>query len=701
MFYRIPFLRFTLSLIAGVVFCEYVAAPFYRLELLRSLFLVSILTLLVVYLIFINRIKSKTLRGIVFLGFFFLGSFVAVLHQLSFQRQIESVGGTDYDSYVAVVSSLPEKREKSFRLECKIIKVRDRGKWNWLETDVKALVNVPITSPLIPPAGSIVVVKGHLNTPKPLGNPEEFNYQLFLKRKGVAWTAYWMEGSYMVVGSTKQNWNPLQWSWVVSTWASSVLRKAIVEDDSYGLIRAMILGRRDDLRGDLIDNYVASGTVHVLSVSGLHVGVFFTLISWLLGWIKRFRGGRYLYFLALAALLIFYGLITGMPPCVQRAIIMCLTWAFADVLVKDQEAVNTLAFSAFIILLIDPYALMDVGFQLSYLAILGIILFYKPIEGMFYFRSRLMKYIWQVSALSMAAQITTFPLSIFYFHQFPTYFLLVNPLVIALTTLLLPVTMVFLVLTFLPFPGVIDIAGQVLEWIAWLTNWSVTIPKMLPGYLMEGLYINGLEMIILFFILFTLWSSFHYRRLSLVRLLLYLCITLCLYSTYSSYGIYTDRWLVFHQIQKHYVVSVKIEDKAFLLASKGFESDHGAFNYKLKNYLISQGIGNGDIIYVKEIEEVHYGSLAIVPKNGYRTVQIDRLNIGIGKYNSDLADMDYYLINGSHYPSNSQITAEKAPIFLLSGSMKRRSRESWQKSFSENGGRFYDLEQMGALSVAW
>lgn len=701
MFYRVPFLRFTFSLIIGIIFFEYVVAPRYDLQLFKKVLLVGIIVLAIVYLIAISRIKVKGLRGVIFLGFFLLGSFCSLLHELSFRSAIQSLEGTQYDSYMAEVSSLPEKREKSYRLECNIIKLRSTLDGKWVTTDVKALVNIPINSTTIPDAGSIVLVKGILNAAKPPGNPGEFDYRLFLKRKGVAWTAYWPEDSYQVVGLIKQQWNPLQWSWRVSTWASSVLRRVIVEDDSYGLIRAMILGRRDDLRGDLIDNYVASGTVHVLSVSGLHVGVFFTIISWLLGWVKRFRGGRYLYFLSLAILLIFYGLITGMPPCVQRAIIMCLTWAFADVLIKDQEAVNTLSFSAFVILLLDPYALMDVGFQLSYLAILGIILFYKTIEGLLYFDNRLMKYVWQVSALSIAAQLTTFPLSIFYFHQFPTYFLLVNPLVIALTTLLLPVTMAFLVLSFFPVAGVIGVAGQVLEWIAWLTNRSVMIPKMLPGYLLEGLYIDGYEMTGLFIALFTLWAAFYYRKLELIRLLLVSVMAICLYSSYTSYRISIDRQVIFHQIQKYFVVSVKIEDRVFLCASEGFVEDQPAFNYKLKNYLISQGIAKSNVVYVGKADEIRLGNLKIVPNRGYVSIQLDTLDICIGNYYANLQDVDYYLITNDRYPIQSELSLKAGTVFLLSGAMKKRLRDRWQQALIERGNRVHDLDQNGALSVSW
>jgi competence protein ComEC len=700
MFHRIPFFRFTVSLIAGIAFFEYVAAPRYEPLVLHRFILAGLFILLFLFIVGRHFLKSKVQRGIIFFAFFFLGVFGALLHEEDFQNDVSTITDTDYESYLAVVVSLPERREKSYRLECSIVKVRDRKDALWKDTEVKALVNVPITASLIPPGGSIVLVNGALSAPKPPGNPGEFDYRLFLKRKGVAWTAYWTEGSYQVVGSRTQDWNPLQWSWAVSSWASSVLRNAIQEDDSYGLVRAMILGRRDDLRGELIDNYVASGTVHVLSVSGLHVGVFFTIIAWSLGWLKRFRRGKLLNFVALAGLLIFYGLITGMPPCVQRAIIMCLTWALADVLVKDQEPVNTLSFSAFVILLIDPYALMDVGFQLSYLAILGIVLFYRSIEGLLYFSSRVMKYVWQVSALSVAAQITTFPLSIFYFHQFPTYFLLVNPLVIALTSLLLPVTMVFLLMSLVPFAGVAGIIGQLLEWIAWLTNLSVMVPKLLPGYLMEGLYINGFEMVLLFLVLFTVWVAFYFRVVGLVRTLAVLSLWFACYSIYCSYTIYKDRSVVFHQIPRHTVVSVKIGHKAFLFSDTVFLRDQGGFNFKLKNYLIMQSISRKNVVYVKPNERVLSGSLLVEPLRGALHIQIDSKRALIGE-DQQCVDANYYLINAEGFPLTTSFGIGEQTVILLGGTMKKNVRDHWERAVVCSGYSFHDLEQKGALSVSW
>lgn len=701
MFYRVPFLRFTVCLIAGIIFFEYFLATHYDLRLLLIACLLAIAVFLFGCFYVVSSKESRFFRGVVFLGFFLLGALTALVHQLAFQEQVKELKNVPYDSYVAVISSLPEKREKSYRIECVVVKIRKSTSDDWQETSIKALVNVPIKAISIPQAGTIVLVKGNLQEPKPPGNPEEFDYRLFLKRKGIAWTAYWPQKSYQVIGVTDQKWNPLQWSWAVSGWASSVLRRAISEDDSYGLIRAMILGRRDDLRGDLIDNYVASGTVHVLSVSGLHVGVFFTIISWMLGWLKRFKGGRYINFLALAVLLVFYGLITGMPPCVQRAIIMCLTWAFADVLVKDQDGVNTLSFSAFVILVFDPYALMDVGFQLSYLAILGIVLFYKPIEGLFYFGNRIAKYVWQVSALSLAAQITTFPLSIYYFHQFPSYFLLVNPLVIALTTLLLPVTMFFLVLSFLPFPEVVGIIGKGVEGIAWLTNRSVTIPKLLPGYLMEGLYINGFEMVLLFAVLLVTWAAFYYRKLVLINYLTLLALGFCSYSIYNSFTIYNDRRLVVHQIQKHFVVSLKVADKAFLITSDGFLQDSGTFNYKIKNYFISQGIAKSETFYLGNADRILYQHLKIVPDCNGRTIYLGTKKFWIGDYISKPDSVDYCLVTNKKYPSENSLLPNRSTVFLLSGTIGKRSRERWQVLLAENGNKFYDLEQNDALSVSW
>ena len=696
MFFRIPFLRYLLFLVSGVLIFEYLPSPF----------VTSVDFALVAFGIFLASLSGlilakkarwavlKHFRPAIFILFTILGCLSARIHQEEFENQKRQLSG-EYEEYVIMVKSLPEKRDRSYRLECNVVRVRRQGVWE--QKRANALITVPIGVRQVPEAGTIVLVRGKLVAPGPPLNPGEFDYQTFLRRKGVAWTAFLREEQFVVIDKMDEPWNPVQWSWQVSTWVSELLRRKIVNDNAYGLIRAMILGRRDDLQSELVDDFVSSGTVHVLSVSGLHVGIFFAIVGWLFGWLRRFRGGRLIYFLVLSVLLLFYGLITGMPACVQRAIIMCLTWAFAEVLLKQNEPVNTLAYSAFLIILLDPYAFMEVGFQLSYLAVLGIVLFYKPIERWFHFKNRAANYIWQVSAVSLAAQLTTFPVSIYYFHQFPVYFLLVNPVVIALTTLLLPVTMLLIVMTLIPYPLLVDTAAQVVEGIADLVNYSVSLPKLLPGYLLENLYIDGIELALILVILFLIWLAIYSHRIVLIGYITVATILFAGYSMYSTYRTYHRNELVVFSVPRHYVVGLKQGNHVYLIADESFNKDERAFLYRIKGYLLSRRVSTEDTVSLSTATGLSIdGQAVIVPHTRYIDVVFHGTHLCVGDFTQATGNFDAYLITSPGLPKPFEIPVNNTAVFLLSRKMSYRAREQWKEAIQKSGSTYYELADQGA-----
>lgn len=334
-----------------------------------------------------------------------------------------------------------------------------------------------------------------------------------------------------------------------------------------------------------------SGAVHILSVSGMHVAIIFLAISAAFGWMKRWRFGKGVYLFMIAVLLGFYALVTGFPPSVQRAALMCLVLVTAEVAGRKHYSMNTLAFSALIILLTDPCALYDVGFQLSYLAMAGIFMLYEPISEVINPSNRLFRFVWQVTALALAAQIATFPLSLFYFHQFPTYFWLVNPLVVAFTNTLLPAALILLLISLSGVSWLAWIVGQVVTFSAKLTDWSASIPRSLPGNLWENLHLNVLEVILLYCLIFLVWYALHSRSLACLKLSAVVVVLFLTVSMTSSFNAYLTTEQVSYQIRGHAVVSFKSGNKLYIVSDKAFVKDTRAFDFNVKSYLVSREIG--------------------------------------------------------------------------------------------------------------
>lgn len=501
---------------------------------------------------------------------------------------IAELAGVTYSAYEAEIRSLPEKRSKSVRYEAHITRIKTG--MNWQSVDLNALISVDQEAELIPEPGQVLIVDGRLERPLAAANPMQFDYSRYLRNKGIVWTDYLHGRSFQPVPAADHSFFLKQWSTRISSWASEQLRQNVNDDAAYGLIKAMLLGRRDDLQSDQVSDYTTSGTVHILSVSGMHVAIIFLVMTCLLGWMKRWQVGKILYLALIVALLGFYALVTGLPPSVQRATLMCIVFVVAEVFGRKQDAMNTLAFSALLILLVDPTALYDVGFQLSYLAMTGIFLVYKPLSSIFTPSNKFLKFVWQISALSFAAQLATFPLSLFYFHQFPSYFWLVNPFVIGFTNLLLPAALVLLVVSPLHVSWLQLIINKVVWFSAYMTNVTVSIPKLLPGYLLENLNLDKVEAALLYALLFMVWYAYHSRTYQYLKFSYLLVIIFATYSVSRSIQIRLSDQMTVHAVSKHRVVSFKQGRSLYIVSDRTFMEDVDAYNFYIKNYATSQEI---------------------------------------------------------------------------------------------------------------
>lgn len=516
---------------------------------------------------------------------FLLGACIKIQVENAKNDQLLSLNALEYSTYTGEVITLPEKRSNSIRFEVVVQQFYSGNRW--LNYPVNALIYLPDSLAVIPKPGDRIVIQGRLEPPAPPQNPGQFDYAQYLRNKGILFMAFVNERSFQLI-SPKADSNPAYWPETVSQWADDRFRAHLSEDSAaYGLVKAMLLGRRDDLGTEQVGDYVISGAVHILSVSGMHVAIIFLAISTAFGWVKRWRFGKWIYLLLMAALLGFYALVTGLPPSVQRAALMCMVLVTAEVAERKHYPMNTLAFSALIILLLDPCALYDVGFQLSYLAMAGIFLLYQPICSILQPSNRFLRFIWQVTALAFAAQIATFPISLFYFHQFPTYFWLVNPLVVAFTNILLPAALVLLLVSLSGISWLSWIAGQVVTFSAWLTDWAASIPRSLPGHLLENLHLSEMEVILLYCITFLGWYALYSRSLGYLKLAFGGVLLFATVSMTGSLNAYLNAGSVRFQVPKHQVVSFKSGNVLYLVTDKAFTDDFRAFDFNVKNYAVN------------------------------------------------------------------------------------------------------------------
>ncbi|ADB37965.1 ComEC/Rec2 family competence protein [Spirosoma linguale] len=496
-----PFVRYAAALITGIVL--YVYLPDWTV-----IPLVALLAGLGLLLWGIRRTSGKLVKPIqTASGLGGLLLLLALGWCISYQRTARNQSDnlihlTDtLRAYEGVIMAQPEERARTFRVELAI----RRGKRTspvgdqWQPLSGRVIVYLDKAGQPMPNYGEVWLVAGSPRPIDPPLNPGEFDYKQYLSYRNIYHQQYLRPYERTILSIDPPS-RITDLATRVNRWADSVFTHQVGNRAEYGIVNAMILGVRDDLDTELYRAYAAAGAVHVLSVSGLHVGILFLVLTFLLSFlIKRPRGKLLMAFLQLT-ILWFYALITGFSPPVLRSAAMFSLLIIANASGRQQQFINSLAASAFFILCFDPYALFSAGFQLSYLAVGGIGTWQSPLYQSITFRYKLADKIWELTAVALVAQLITFPLGVFYFHQFPTYFLLANPIVIVMSNILLPLAMTTLAFSGIPYVN--ELLGWLLEKTAWFLNYAVTQTGSLPGAAWDGLWISQLAMVLIYVVLF-------------------------------------------------------------------------------------------------------------------------------------------------------------------------------------------------------
>lgn len=281
-----------------------------------------------------------------------------------------------------------------------------------------------------------------------------------------------------------------------------------MSESAYAVVAAMTMGDRSGLTRELRQSYAASGASHVLALSGLHLGVIYGLLS-LIFVHRRMRVlGQVLAMVAIWA----YAALVGMPPSVLRSATMLTIFAFVVLTGRRQVSLNTLAFAAVVQLVVSPLSLWDVGFQMSFLAVLGIVMLNMRLGNLatpvWLSRWRVIGWVWSLVKVSLAAQIAVAPLSMYYFGTFPCYFLLTNLVAIPLATIIVYTSIVMYALGFCAWMQ--GVVATFVGWMATLMNTSLGFIASLPGACMYGIHINARQVWLMYALLLVAYLMSYY-----------------------------------------------------------------------------------------------------------------------------------------------------------------------------------------------
>jgi competence protein ComEC len=434
--------------------------------------------------------------------------------------------------------------------------------------------------------GDELLIPANYTPVDPPFNPAEFNYKQYLAYQNIHYQSFLYQGQYAVL--SRDAGNPfIAFSLRLRQQLVAKLKTNMHDADAIAVASAMLLGYRTDLSPDVLQAYSQTGTVYVLTVSGAQVAIIYFLLSYLLVFLSRFRYGRAFRAVIIIAIISYYALLTGFSPAVCRAAVMASMIVAGKAFNRYINTLNLLAVSAFVLLIADPYLISTVGLQFSFIAISGLIIFRPVVYNWFKFKNRWADKLWALCSVSIAAQVILFPLSAFYFHQFPVYFLVSNVLVFIPAAIVMYAGIAYLLLPQIPF--VSAGLGYMLEKIIVSMNKALSFIEHAPFATINKIWINPLEYLLLYAIIISLFCFFYYRKWWLMRLGLYSMLLLSVCISYKKIKAMRTDSIAFLNLRKHVGLVMKHGTSAVVISN--LRDTDKNYKYSIQPYLDSCGIG--------------------------------------------------------------------------------------------------------------
>lgn len=582
-----PFIRLLLPLIAGIMLQWYFQIPVTVLVI--SLISFSIAFLLFLLLPLALRFKSKALQGSI-IQLLFIGLGALLTWQKDIRHNANWYGNYYRDSswmVVRIEEPLVEK-SRSFKAD------------GYVESIIQNGITIPCTGKLLLyfskdsiendlQYGDRIIINKGLQQIKNSGNPGAFNYQRHAAFQGIFHNVFLKDKDWIIVkenGAFAGN-KFKQFIFSAREYVLGVLRNTIhTGKDELAIAEALLIGYTNDLDKDLVQAYSNTGVVHIIAISGMHLALIYVLLVWIFATIPFVNRSKILQLLLILGCLWLFSILTGASPSVLRAAVMFSCIAIGKSLKKQASIYSSLSASAFLLLCYDPYYLWAVGFQLSYLAVLGIVIFQKPLYNLFYIKNKWLDKTWQLICVSTAAQLLTFPVCIYYFHQFPNLFLITNLVAVPLSAFILYAIIALVAFSWLPYIGMYlgKLAGG-LTWcmnrfILWVNEFSFAVWDEIPANVLSTwlLYVMVTALSV-----WLIRKNKKYFQVGLTALLAFAML-----SAYNKWKTANQQKLIVYNVPKQQAIDI-INGNRYLFVGDSILLEDGALqNFHLKPGRIAQ-----------------------------------------------------------------------------------------------------------------
>ncbi len=604
------------------------------------------------------------------------------------QHRFETKTCLDFDDSAAIyqlqLTTRPIEKERSVMCHAQTIARIDSLGTHPTEKEIILYIAKDSAS-LVLQRGEKMLVSSSIAPPRLVGNPEEFDYGLYLRHQGIGGSGYVAAGDWQIIGQ-KTGFSLIDFADDCREYLLDIYRRMGLTGDEFGMLAALTLGYKDALTPELRESFSTTGAMHVLAVSGLHVGIIYAVFGWILSlFLRHTRRNERIKSALIIIFLWFYAFVTGLSPSVLRATIMFSCMALAGIIGRKSQTFNTIFMSAFLLLLYKPTLLFDVGFELSYSAVIAIVYFQPKIVALLTVKNRFLRWAWELTAVSLAAQIGTAPFSIFYFHQFPNYFLLSNFVVIPAASIILYGAVALFATSWIPYVGAA---------VAWLLNWTlkamyflITCIENLPHSL-SIVWIDGWQLLLLYLAIFA--CGFCCYRLTFRNLSLTLLFVLAFFGIhgYNRYQALSTENLIVYSHSKSLFVNRLSRDENLIISSDStiYQRLAGDFWEKV------------DAMPPHFVSDSTLSSRAFT-FNGQRVLVLDQ-NFFRYKTAPQPLEVDYLVVGRAVYPADDFFQFVSPKMLITSGEVYRRNNQKFKDLCNAQGCQFYSVSEQGAWKMS-
>ncbi|MCF8253629.1 MAG: ComEC/Rec2 family competence protein [Bacteroidia bacterium] len=678
---QMPFVRILFPLIGGILVQTQFNWSVEKSSILAALSLLS-------YFLFTNFYKALTkdyYRGIFFsLLLFCLGTGISQVK--SAQNYYQHFSLAPSKALVITLSENPQRKKSGYSAEALVNYGYDSL---LVQTEIKGKILLYFKNTekaALPQYGDQIVIKSHFLEISSAKNPYAFDYQKFLAKKYITHSTFLDSGSWIILQTNLGN--PFQKAaYSVQNYIQKTLETNVSEASERGIAEALLYGFDNDIDPETRNAFGRTGTLHVLAVSGMHVGLVFMVLSLLLKPLERKKtASKWLALIQILGIWA-YSLLCGFSPSILRASLMFSFVLLGKQLNRSSNPFNSLAASAFFLLLFEPNLIFNVGFQLSYAAVAGILGFYPYLYHSIIFPHKFLDHIWKVFAVSISAQILTLPISIYYFHQLPNYFLIANLLIIPLASFIIYSGILLLLVS--PFPVLALWAGKLTSLLIWLTHKTAFFIANLPYSYIDKLFWNPLQVGIYFLLLVCTIIYFQKRDLLFLKFGLTLILLWQFNWVWTNYSQNQIAKFCVYEVKKGMALQITKGQNASLYFTQ--ENQEGSENFEraiLPNYLHS-GIKN---LVQTELDSFNYE---------LNLPEMKPILVANSGTKSTSKEISFLVLHGSKYILlQEMIKGKHIEKAILCKDLPFKKRKAIQKILTNLRIPFYDISENGAFEVS-